>query len=85
MNSVIELNNLGFYYIKDKWIFKNYNVNIKKGSITAILGPNGKGKTTLLKTILNLEKPKEGKIIVNGQISFVPQLFQTTFSNNFFL
>ncbi len=80
MNSVIELNNLGFYYIKDKWIFKNYNVNIKKGSITAILGPNGKGKTTLLKTILNLEKPKEGKIIVNGQISFVPQLFQTTFS-----
>ena len=52
---------------------------IKKGHVFALLGPNGCGKTTLLKILLGALKPTAGTIKVKGQIAFVPQLFQVSF------
>ena len=46
---------------------KDVSIEIKDGSITAILGANGAGKSTLLKTISGLIKPKSGSITYQGE------------------
>ena len=46
---------------------KNVNLRIEKGACIALIGPNASGKTTLIKSILGLVIPTEGKIFVNGK------------------
>lgn len=48
-------------------IVKDLNLNIPKGKITTIIGANGCGKSTILKTIGRIINPKSGKIYVNGK------------------
>ncbi len=48
-------------------IFDGVDMNIRRGSITAIMGPSGTGKTTLLKLIGGQLRPKEGEILVDGE------------------
>ncbi|QMS85979.1 ABC transporter ATP-binding protein [Candidatus Xianfuyuplasma coldseepsis] len=45
---------------------KDVSITVQKGSITAILGANGGGKSTLLKTISGLIPPKSGRILFDG-------------------
>lgn len=45
----------------------NVNLDFKEGEFTAIVGPSGSGKTTFLNLIGGLDKPTEGKIIIDGQ------------------
>jgi iron complex transport system ATP-binding protein len=77
--SAISFNNLGHAYNPERWILHNFNGSIKKGSVFAILGPNGMGKTTLLKILLGILKPTEGDVKESGRMAFVPQLFQVSF------
>lgn len=46
-------------------VIKNISLQVNKGEFTAIFGPNGHGKSTLLKTICGLIKPTSGQIIFN--------------------
>lgn len=69
-------------------ILHGVSINVERGEIISIVGPNGAGKSTLLKAIFGMLKPKEGKIVYNGNditgaktselvglgLSFVPQL-----------
>ncbi|AUM14060.1 ATP-binding cassette domain-containing protein [Ketobacter alkanivorans] len=50
----------------DRTIYNNVNIDIPKGKVTAIMGPSGTGKTTLLRLIGGQLKPDTGKIIVDG-------------------
>jgi ABC-2 type transport system ATP-binding protein len=45
---------------------KNINLNMKRGEIVGLLGPNGSGKTTTMKMILGILKPDSGTIVVEG-------------------
>jgi len=47
-------------------IFKDLNLTIKRGEITALMGPSGTGKTTLLRLITRQLIPQQGRIIVDG-------------------
>ena len=47
-------------------VLKNVNLNIKAGEKLAIVGINGAGKTTFVKLLCGLLKPREGKILING-------------------
>jgi len=70
---------LGHAYSPESWVFRGYAASVERGQIMAILGPNGRGKTTLLKLLLGAMRPTEGHLQVNGRCAFVPQIFQTTF------
>jgi branched-chain amino acid transport system ATP-binding protein len=48
-------------------ILQGVNVEVRQGSITALLGRNGAGKTTTLKSILGLTPPRQGQVIFDGQ------------------
>lgn len=66
VDSVISLKDVSFSY-EDKLILKDVNLDIKRGSFMGLLGPNGGGKTTLIKLILGLLKPDKGSIHLLGQ------------------
>ncbi len=72
MENIIEIQNVTFDYRKDSDEFgavkalDNVNLNIEKGSFTAIIGINGSGKSTLAKHMNGLVLPTVGKVVVNG-------------------
>lgn len=63
---LIEIQNLTFYRGERK-IFDDLSLTIPRGQVTAIMGPSGTGKTTLLKLIAGQLKPHAGRILVEGQ------------------
>ena len=63
---LIEIENLTFYR-GERAIFKNVDMRIPRGQITAIMGPSGTGKTTLLRIIGGQLRPHEGKVIIDGK------------------
>lgn len=77
--NAVHFEDLGHAYRPDRWVFRHYRATIDEGSIFALLGPNGRGKTTLLKALLGVLKPTEGAVRLSGQAAFVPQLFQVGF------
>jgi iron complex transport system ATP-binding protein len=79
IESPVLFSELGYAYHPGKWVFQNYSAFVAKGSIFAMLGPNGCGKTTLLKLLLGALKPTAGRVSVKGHFAFVPQLFHVSF------
>ena len=72
---LINISNLFYKYNKTD-VLENINLSIKNNDFLAIIGPNGGGKSTLLKLILGLLTPVGGKIIKkikNNFIGYVPQ------------
>jgi len=77
---VIEIQDLSFAYEKDL-ILENINLSVEEKDFLAVIGPNGGGKSTLLKLILGINTLDKGKITVLGkapkqsltQIGYVPQ------------
>ena len=72
---LINISNLFYKYHKTD-VLENINLTIKDDDFLAIIGPNGGGKSTLLKLILGLLTPQDGKIekkIKNNQVGYVPQ------------
>jgi len=63
----IVFDNVGFSYVEDKPILKNISFTAKKGSILAIVGPTGGGKTTLIKLINHFYDLNEGAIYLDGK------------------
>lgn len=55
------------YSIKDKKILNNVSIDVYGNKFYSILGPNGCGKTTLLKTIYRILKPPSGQILLNNK------------------
>lgn len=64
--SKIEIKNLSFSYIENEVILEDINLVIDE-RCTAIVGQNGAGKTTFVKLLKGLLKPKAGDIVLNGQ------------------
>ncbi len=48
--------------IDDKFILKDINIEVSKGSVYGLIGPNGAGKTTFIRLILNIYEPTSGEI-----------------------
>ena len=84
MNKLIEINNLTVGYENKPNVLKDICLTIYDDDFLGIIGPNGGGKTTLLKSILGFIKPQSGTITFydNGQkvpsinIGYLPQVNQ---------
>ena len=63
--SIVEIKDVTFSR-GDRIIYKNMSFNIPKGKITAIMGPSGIGKTTMLRLIGGQLKPDSGDILFEG-------------------
>lgn len=80
MSLALEISNLSVYYGEDCALEK-ISLNVQEHEFLGIIGPNGGGKTTLLKAILGLVQPQTGTIRIFGQsgekgrrqIGYVPQ------------
>jgi len=73
---ILEIKDLSFEYTKSSKVLEDVNLEINSEDFLAIIGPNGGGKSTLLKLILGLLKTKTGSIIKhvkNEEIGYVPQ------------
>lgn len=77
---VLKVSNLSFAYEKQK-ILEDINLSVKQGDFLAIIGPNGGGKSTLLKLILGINTTKNGLIESSKDIGYVPQ--NTNVNTNF--
>jgi ABC-type multidrug transport system fused ATPase/permease subunit len=94
----IDVNNIGFYYIKNKYILKNISFKIKQNEKIALIGEIGSGKSTIGKLLVKLFDYNEGSIKINGielkdisikslrkVITYIPQhpkLFNRTLYSN---
>ncbi len=82
MTDSIQVQNLSFGYHPQEYILKDISFRVGKGQFLGIIGPNGGGKSTLLKLLLGFLTPWEGSICINGdspadqRIGYVPQTFQ---------
>ncbi|HCW5634714.1 TPA: ABC transporter ATP-binding protein [Acinetobacter baumannii] len=64
--SLIEVKNLSFNR-GERVIYDNISLNIRRGQITAIMGPSGTGKTTLLRLIGGQLVPDQGEVLLDGK------------------
>lgn len=79
-DTIIRLNNIGFVRQRRK-ILSDINLNVSRGDFLAITGPNGGGKTTLLRIMLKLLKPSCGTVeyesmshpVTHLSIGYLPQ------------
>ncbi len=67
---LLEAKDLSFGYKKDKLLFENISFSLKKGECLAIIGKNGKGKSTLLNNLANELKPTSGEVALHVSTSF---------------
>ncbi|MHA1254433.1 MAG: ABC transporter ATP-binding protein [Promethearchaeota archaeon] len=83
----IEFDNLGFEYVPDKPVFKDFNLEIQPGETVAIVGHTGAGKSSLTKILLRLYEFQSGDVRIDGHsirdisllefrrsIGFIPQV-----------
>lgn len=64
--NILTVENIKVDYGKNQ-VLKGINLNIKKGKIVSIIGPNGCGKTTLLRVMSRNLNPKCGRVLLNGE------------------
>lgn len=89
---MLEVRNIGFAYKNGPRVLEDISFTLEEGTTTCLLGPNGTGKTTLLKVLLGLLKNDRGTILWNGKditalsqrerariIAYVPQFSGLTF------
>ncbi len=63
----VVFDNVTFGYSKDNPVLHNINMQIKPGSVVAIVGPTGAGKTTLVNLLMRFYHPDEGRILIDQQ------------------
>ncbi len=86
--SVLSIKHLNFAYYKEP-VLEEISLEVEEGDFLAIIGPNGGGKSTLLKTILGIETPTSGTVEILGdapknrlsEVGYVPQ--NTNINTNF--
>ena len=83
MNKILDISHVYAGYDNNPRIIKDISFSVFRNDFLGIIGPNGGGKTTLLRTIMGLIKPTEGKItfyndkgnnVSKLNIGYLPQL-----------
>src|SRR6187397_704507 len=78
--SVVAVDNLALRF-GDRTLFEGLDFELEQGELLAVLGPNGTGKTSLIRILLGLLDPSAGSVVIDGcppperchRIGYVPQ------------
>ena len=83
----LDVKNLNFGYTKKVQILHNINFSVESGQLVSLIGPNGSGKTTIIKCINQILSPQSGQIFLDGtnvhtmrtmelakKVGYVPQM-----------
>ena len=65
----VSTENLGFYYRGGKAVFSAAQIQAEPGQIVALVGPSGEGKTTMLRLLLGIVQPRQGQVMLTGQVT----------------
>ncbi|WP_321423656.1 ABC transporter ATP-binding protein [uncultured Methanobacterium sp.] len=65
--SILEIKDAAFAYDETGNIFEDINLTVEKGDVVCILGPNGCGKTTLIKCLNRIHGLNNGTVYINGE------------------
>ena len=80
MSASIETQNISFSYESGtSAVFQDISISVQPGDVFCLLGPNGIGKSTLLKCLGGILRIREGRILLNGRNLFnykLPELAQ---------
>ncbi len=84
---IVQIDGLYFYY-NGQEVLQDINLTVNTGDFVSIIGPNGGGKTTLVKLILGLLPPAKGTVLIHGKppakngtvIGYVPQYINHNFN-----
>lgn len=63
----VEFRNVSFGYHDNEMIIKNMNLTVQPGNLTAIVGPTGAGKTTIINLLMRFYDPQSGAIYIDGK------------------
>lgn len=63
----VEFRNVSFGYHDNEMIIKNMNLSVQPGNLTAIVGPTGAGKTTIINLLMRFYDPQSGAIYIDGK------------------
>jgi zinc transport system ATP-binding protein len=84
--TAVELESVSFAYARGTPVLRDVDLRIGEGEFVAVAGPNGGGKTTLLRLVLGLERPTSGEVRLYGEraqrfsrrevLGYVPQRAQ---------
>ena len=70
---LVKIENAGIFR-SSKWLVRDVSLEVSQGQIVTLIGPNGSGKTTTAKIVLNILRPDEGFVISNtSRVAYVPQ------------
>ena len=81
MKDFLKVKNIDLSFGKEK-ILNGLNLEIEKGSVVAITGESGSGKTSLLRVICGLESPSNGEIVLDTQTLFNDKISVPTEKRN---
>lgn len=97
MNPILRIENASFSYNRGEKIFEDINLEVNKSDVLCILGPNGTGKSTLIKCINGLLNLDSGDIFLNSanisemartdlakMVGYIPQSHSSTFAFSVF-
>jgi zinc transport system ATP-binding protein len=74
-----QLEQVSFAYGRGASVLKDVDLEVEQGEFVAIAGPNGGGKTTLLRLVLGLEQPTSGRVrLFARRIGYLPQRAQAS-------
>jgi iron complex transport system ATP-binding protein len=92
MNPLLQFRDVSFGYDEDRGVIQSISFDLREGSCTALIGPNGVGKTTLLRLAAGVLRCGAGSVLLNGaaldklplktvarSIAFVPQQLDLPF------
>lgn len=77
---MLELRGVGYRHPGHPWLFRGVDLDVGAGEVVALLAPNGRGKSTLLRCAAGLVRPTEGHVSRPAVLGYVPQAHQVVFA-----
>lgn len=78
--TLLAVNDLSFGWPGQAALFNQLNMQLRRGEVLAVLGPNGRGKSTLMQLLLGTLPLQKGAVECGNGIGFVPQHFAAPFA-----